>query len=76
MAKGGRRRELRIVDPTTHPRREVSLVVAAEYLEIHIRTLHKLIDAGHIRTVRKGCYQRVPITELVGRRDMPIGRAS
>ena len=71
---GGRRKELRIVDPATHPRRQVSLIVAAEYLGIDRRTLHKLIDEGQIATVRIGCFQRVPIGELVGRTHLPIGR--
>lgn len=72
----GRPRERRIVDPATHPKLHVSLIVAAEYLEIDRRTLHKLIDEGQIETVTIGCYQRVPVRQLVGRRDRPISRAS
>jgi excisionase family DNA binding protein len=72
--KQGRPREPRIVDPSTHPRPFVSLIVAAEYLGIDRRTLHKLIDEGQIEAVTRGCFLRVPVRQLATVRDLPLER--
>ena len=42
----GRTREPRILDPATHPREYVCLIVAAEFLELDLRTLRKRIQLG------------------------------
>lgn len=61
-----RRAEPRIVDPRTHPRRTVSVRVAADYLEIGVPTLRKLMRAGQIAYVRLTPRDtRIEVTELV-----------
>lgn len=59
-----RRPEPRIVDPETHPRRYVSLVVAAEYLEVHRTTLGKWLDAGLLAFKQFGRRRKVEVSEL------------
>lgn len=57
----GRRAEPRIVDPATHPRRYVSLVVAAEYLEVDRKTLEKL----GIPTTPFGQRRKILVADLI-----------
>lgn len=59
-----RRAELRISDPSTHPRRYVSLQVAAEYLEVHPMTLRKYLSEGLLDYSWFGCRRKVEVLEL------------
>lgn len=59
-----RRAELRITDPATHPRRYVSLQVAAEYLEVHPMTLRKYLTEGLIPFSWFGRRRRIEVVEL------------
>jgi excisionase family DNA binding protein len=60
-----RGREPRILDPATHPRRYVSLVVAAAYLEIDRKTLEKLLQAGKLAYEHRGRRRKIAVSELV-----------
>lgn len=71
-----RRPEPRIVDPATHPRRHVSLVVAAAYLEVDRKTLNKWLDAGMLSFEDRGSRRRIAVAELVdfeARQHRPAG---
>jgi hypothetical protein len=59
-----RRHEPRIVDPHTHPRRYVSLRVAATYLEVDARTLAKFLDAGTLPCRHVGSRRQIPVAAL------------
>lgn len=59
------RRESRIVDPATHPRRYVSLRVAAAWLEIDPRTLNKYLDSGLLEFEWFDRRRRIAVAELV-----------
>jgi excisionase family DNA binding protein len=59
------RREPRIVDPATHPRRYVSLRVAAIYLEVDRRTLNKWIDERLIIATQFGRRRKIATQEIV-----------
>lgn len=54
----------RLVDPATHPQRFVTLGVAAKYLEIDRRTLHKYLDEGLLACVRYNGRRRLEVAEL------------
>lgn len=60
-----RRAEPRIVDPATHPRRYVSLRVAAAYLEVSPRTLHNYLDERLIDFMEFGRRRKIAVAELV-----------
>lgn len=60
-----RRIEPRIVDPTNHPRRYVSLRVAAIYLEVDPRTLGKFLDAGTLPYSEHGRRRRIAVADIV-----------
>jgi len=60
-----RAREPRITDPATHPRRYVSLVVAAAYLEVDRKTLNKYLDAGLLAYRQDGGRRKIAVAELV-----------
>lgn len=60
-----RRVEPRIVDPTTHPRRYVSLRVAAAYLEVDPRTLNKYLDSGLLEFEWFDRRRKIAVAELV-----------
>jgi len=60
-----RRQEPRIVDPATHPRRYVSLRVAAIYLELDPRTLGKFLDAGTLPYSEHGRRRRIAVADIV-----------
>lgn len=60
-----RKGEPRIVDPATHPKRYVSLKIAALYLEIDEKTLYKLLDNGLIEYVVIGRLRKIEPCELV-----------
>lgn len=60
----GRQREPRIQDLATHPRRSVSLRVAARYLDIDVRTLRKYLDSGLLDYVTRGERRKIEITAL------------
>lgn len=68
-----RRAEPRIVDPGTHPRHAVSLVVAAHYLGIDRRTLNKMIDEQVIRAETVGRRRRILVAELARISPHPLG---
>lgn len=57
--------EPRITDPRTHPRRFVSLAVAADYLETDQRTLRKWLEHGLIAFEDRGTHRRIAVSELV-----------
>lgn len=59
-----RRPEAWIVDPATHPRRYVSLRVAARYLELERRTLNKILECGLLTAVRFGERRKIAVEEL------------
>ena len=59
-----RRSEGWIVDLATHPRRYVSLRVAARYLEVDRRTLNKMLADGLLDSTSFGARQRIAIVEL------------
>lgn len=63
--RGHRRAEPRIVDPATHPRRDVCLRVGAIYLAMDERTLRARIEAGAIAARRDGKVYRINVDELV-----------
>lgn len=63
--RGRRRTDPRIIDPATHPRRYVSLTVAALYLEVHRTTLHKFLDERLLSYVQFGKWRKIELTELV-----------
>lgn len=72
MAKP-KRAEPRISDPTTHPRRNVCLRVAAEFLDIDERTLKGYIISGDLESFRVGRVYRIPVYALVAFRDRGMG---
>jgi hypothetical protein len=63
-ARGLMRAEPWIVDPATHPRRYVSLRVAAHYLEVDRRTLNKYLAEGLVEATAFGERRKVAVTEL------------
>lgn len=60
-----RRAEPRISNPENHPRRYVSLTVAAEYLEIDRKTLRKYLAAGLLAYEQRGSRVKLAVSELV-----------
>jgi excisionase family DNA binding protein len=52
------------VDLATHPRRYVSLVVAAEYLECDRRTLNGWIEQGKLAVYDFGARLKIAIEDL------------
>lgn len=60
-----RRPEPRIVDPATHPRKLVSLVVAAAFLECDRRTLNKYIKLGMLAYEDRATRRKIAVAELV-----------
>jgi excisionase family DNA binding protein len=71
-----RRAEPRILDPATHPRRYVSLRVAAVYLELDEKTLRKLIDNDELPYSRFGDRRKIEVKELVAFEERQRRRAS
>jgi excisionase family DNA binding protein len=59
-----KKREPRITNLATHPRRYVGLIVAAKYLEIDWRTLNKLLDNGVMAFSLSGGRRRIETAEL------------
>lgn len=59
-----RRADMRITDPATHPKRYVSLQVAAEYLEVHPTTLRKYLVQGLLDFSWFGARRKIEVTEL------------
>jgi excisionase family DNA binding protein len=64
MLRKGRQPEPHITDLDAYPRKWVRLCVAAEYLEIDIRTLDAWIDQGYIAAVPYGKHRRIHVSEL------------
>jgi excisionase family DNA binding protein len=60
----GRRREPRIIDLATHPRDQVSIQVAAEYLGLDVRTVKARMDDGEIDGHVDGRRWRIPLESL------------
>jgi len=60
-----RRAEPRIVDPATHPRRYVSLRVAAAYLEVDPKTLNKYLDDDLLEYLQFGRRRKIEVRELL-----------
>lgn len=60
-----RRAEPWITDPATHPKRYVSLRVAARYLEVDRRTLNVFIAENLLAPTWFGKRRKVEVTELV-----------
>lgn len=60
-----RSKEPRIVNPATHPRRYVSLIVAAEYLEIDRKTLSAWLDEGKLPFTEHGRRRRILLRDLL-----------
>ncbi len=60
-----RRSEPSIVDPATHPRRYVSLRVAARYLEVDEKTLRKYLSCDLIAFSWFGQRRKIEVAELV-----------
>lgn len=65
MNRRGRQREPRIMNPSQHTRRYVSLVVAAEYLEVNRKTLNAYIEEGLLAAYQFGARRRVRAKDLV-----------
>lgn len=59
-----RHAEPRIVDVATHPKKTVSLRVAARYLEVDEKTLNKYLDSGLLGYVWRGQRRKIETTEL------------
>jgi excisionase family DNA binding protein len=59
----------RIVDPATHPQREVNLTVAADFLGMNPRTVRNRVDDGAIKGWRDGKVYRVDVADLQAYRD-------
>lgn len=59
-----RRAEPRIVDLSTHPKRYVSVRVAAIYLEVDTRTLSKFLNAGALPCRQVGSRRQIPVAAL------------
>lgn len=57
--------EPRIVDPSTHVRRYVSVRVAADYLEIDRKTMAKYLDGRLLTFVQFGRRRKIAVEELV-----------
>jgi excisionase family DNA binding protein len=62
--KTGRQKQPRIDNIDNYPKRWVHLVVAAEYLEIDVRTLGEWIDDGRIVATPYGKFRRIHIDQL------------
>lgn len=62
--KGGRPREPRITRLETHPRKDVSLCVAAEFLGLHEQTVRARIEDGRLPAARDGRVIRISIVAL------------
>lgn len=60
----GRAPSARITDLATETRRYVPLVVAADWLEIDVRTLNFWIEEGRITPTPYGKFRRIAIEEL------------
>lgn len=60
-----RQPEPRILDPATHPKRYVSLAVAADYLEVDRKTLGKYLEAGMLAFTVFGRRRKITVSELV-----------
>lgn len=60
-----RRLEPRIDDPATHPRRYVSLRVAAIYLELDPRTLGKYLESGTLAYSEFGKRRKIAVADIV-----------
>lgn len=60
-----RRREPPIVDPATHPTRDVGLRVAAAFLNVHEETLRRRIEEGLLPAYRDGKVYRIRVASLV-----------
>lgn len=60
----GRQKEPRIVNLATHPRRDVCLRVAAEYLRINERTLRARIEVGRLHAMRDGKSYRISLASI------------
>jgi hypothetical protein len=58
------RREPALVDPLAHPRKTVSVKIAARYLEIDERTLRKLIGAKRIACTWRGRLCKLEVSEI------------
>lgn len=59
-----RRQEPRIIDPQTHPRRYVSLRVAAIYLEMDVRTLAKYLECGTLPFSEFGARRKIAVADI------------
>jgi hypothetical protein len=57
--------EPRIVDPATHPKRWVSLAVAADYLEVDRKTLNIYLLDQKLAYARFGRRRKIAVTELI-----------
>jgi excisionase family DNA binding protein len=60
-----RHREAPLVDPTTDPRRDVGLAVAAQFLGVHEETLRRRIEEGLIPAYRDGKVYKIRVAALV-----------
>lgn len=73
--KRQRGKDPRIVDPATHPHRYVSVVVAADYLDVSRKTLSAWLDEGKIPYAEHGERRRILLSDLVAF-DIAARRAS
>lgn len=60
-----RTREQRITDPNAHPRKFVSLAVAADFLEVDRKTLNAWLNNGDLVFVQFGRRRKIAVRELV-----------
>lgn len=63
--RNGRTPDPRIIDPSRHPRRFVSLSVAAGFLGLNERTVRAKIECGELPARVDGRVYKIPICELV-----------
>jgi len=63
--KRGRDKEPRIHDAATHPRRYVSLIVAAEYLAVDRKTISGWLDEGRLPFYEFGKRRRILLADLI-----------
>ena len=64
-----RRAEPRIVDPATHPRSEVGLTVAADFLKMSPRAVRARIEDGRLPAWHDEKVYAIAVTDLVTYRD-------
>lgn len=58
------RRQQALIDPSTYPRQDVCLKVAAAYLGVDPRTLRDRIGRGHLTAYTDGRVYRISVAKL------------